>query len=421
MRYGAEEYRSSIRCTIIEAALEYFVSILVSGAYLARITGALGFSDSLTGVLSSFVSLGCLFQLGSVFLIRNAKGTKTPVLAGYTANQLLFVFVYLLPVLPIGQTERTVLFLVCFCSAFAISNLIIPTKTDWFLGLVDDRSRGIFTADKEIISLAGGMLFSFGMGRMIDVLEASGNKAGTFVALAVTLAVLMVLHKLSIFPVKERPKPQKEEKADLRALLAQPMFRRIVLVFILWNIAVYSATPFYGAYQIKELDFSMTFVSILSIAFSVVRASCSRAMGRLADKNGFGSMVRLCFGIAALSFFVNIFTVPANGKALYFLYFCLYAVAMAGINSSIANLIFDHVHGANRRSALAINSAVGGTTGFIATCAMSPVVAHIQQNGNSLWGVSLYPAQFASAVAFVITAALTVYVHFALVRPIGRR
>ena len=62
---------------IIEAALEYFISILVAGSYLATLTSHLGMSDSLTGILSSFISLGCLFQLFSVFLKR--KRVKTIV------------------------------------------------------------------------------------------------------------------------------------------------------------------------------------------------------------------------------------------------------------------------------------------------------------------------------------------------------
>ena len=66
---------------IAEAAFEYFVAILVGGAYLARITGALGFSTSLTGILSSFVSLGCVFQLSSIALFRRAVSVKRPVIA----------------------------------------------------------------------------------------------------------------------------------------------------------------------------------------------------------------------------------------------------------------------------------------------------------------------------------------------------
>ena len=48
---------------IFEAALEYLISILVPGSFLATITKELGISDSLTGILSSVISLGCLFQL----------------------------------------------------------------------------------------------------------------------------------------------------------------------------------------------------------------------------------------------------------------------------------------------------------------------------------------------------------------------
>ena len=56
---------------IIEAAIEYFISILVAGSFLATLTKELGISDSLTGILSSVISLGCLFQLFSIFLRRN--------------------------------------------------------------------------------------------------------------------------------------------------------------------------------------------------------------------------------------------------------------------------------------------------------------------------------------------------------------
>ena len=51
---------------IFEAALEYLISILVTGSFLATITKEIGVSDSLTGILSSVISLGCLFQLLSL-------------------------------------------------------------------------------------------------------------------------------------------------------------------------------------------------------------------------------------------------------------------------------------------------------------------------------------------------------------------
>ncbi len=48
---------------IFEAGPEYLISILVAGSFLATLTRELGISDGLTGILSSIISLGCLFQL----------------------------------------------------------------------------------------------------------------------------------------------------------------------------------------------------------------------------------------------------------------------------------------------------------------------------------------------------------------------
>ena len=190
---------------------------------------------------------------------------------------------------------------------------------------------------------------------------------------------------------------------------------RTLPVILIWHIAQSAATPFYGAYQIKELGFSMTFVSFLSIAYSLVRASVSPALGRLADRRSFSHMAMLCFMIAAAGFLVNTFTVPANGKIFYTAYYCLYAIAMAGINSSMSNLIYDCVQGPGRLGALAISSALGGVCGFISTCIMSPVVAFIQGQGNRLLGLNIYPAQFVSAVAFVITVLLLVYLRLVII------
>ena len=97
---------------------------------------------------------------------------------------------------------------------------------------------------------------------------------------------------------------------------------------------------------------------------------------------------------------------------MYTIYACIHAISMAGINSALTNLIYDHVRGDNRRNALAISSALGGLAGFAATCLMSPVVAFIQEQGNRLFGLALYPAQFVSGVAFVLTVVVVLYLQW---------
>ena len=69
MQKGPKDvYKFSRLMYILEAAFEYFISLLVTGTYLAKITSSLGISDSLTGILTAFVSLGCGFQIIALFL-----------------------------------------------------------------------------------------------------------------------------------------------------------------------------------------------------------------------------------------------------------------------------------------------------------------------------------------------------------------
>lgn len=408
-----EANRASRIWIIIAAALEYFISLMVTGAYLARLTASLGFSDSLTGILSSFVSLGCVFQLGSIAFFRRVRGVKRPIIAFHIVNQSLFALVYLTPVLPLSSGQKTALFLLCFCGAYIVANLLTPQKSSWFISLVDDRARGIFTARKEIVSLLSGMIFTYVTGAVIDQLEAEGRQRLAFILGAAVIFVLMLLYALSLLRIRE--KEEEEKKASsfqaFREILRDKNLLKIVLVGILWHIASGLAYPFYGAYQIKELGFSMTFISILNIAYSLVRVAFSPLMGRYADRHSFSRMVNLCFGVAGAAFLVNCFTVPENGKIFYTAFFCLFAIAMAGINSAITNLVFDYVKGEKRRGALAVNAASSGVAGFAATCAMSPVVAMIQANGNSILGLSLYPAQFVSGAAFLVLVLLILYVR----------
>ncbi len=413
---ACDENRFSRFCYIIEAALEYFISILVSGAYLARITTSLGFSDGLTGILSSFVSLGCVFQLGSIGLFRRIHRAKPVIVSFCIICQLMFGCMYLIPGMPFGPALRTGLFLICFCGAHIVSQLISPQKTSWLMGFVDDGARGRFCANNQIVSLLSGMIFTYLVGIAIDALEAAGRQSLAFVLGGMTIFGLMLLHTLSLLPVKEKSALQQAGMRSLSSLLRDKMFIRIVLISVFWSVVNYCATPFYGAYQIKELGFSMTFISVLSIIYSVVRTLVSPMLGRYADKHSFSRMVIVCFGIVGVSFLINAFTVPANGKILYTIHHCLYAISMGGIGSAMTNLVYDHVKGDARRDALAISSSLSGVAGFATTCLMSPVVSLIQKNGNRLMGISMYPAQFVSAVAFALTVLLVLYVYFFVIR-----
>lgn len=410
-KHHFDEYSGSRFAHVLDAAFEYFQSILLAGTYLAKLTASLGISDSLTGILSSIIALGGTFRIASVYLFPG-QPVKGRVMIFEVLNQLLTIALYMVPLWGFPSGVGIVLFASVLILHHLMLNVSFPAKVSWTTGLIEDRKRGRFTAVKEMISLISGVIFTYSMGAVIDKYEAMGSPEEAFPVCAWVLAGLFVIRMVLLAVIREKRTPRKiHASGGMRAILSQPVMRRLVGLNVLIYIAQYITTPFLGTYQVNELGFSMTFVATLSMVYSAVRIVASFFLGAYADKKGFAKMMQICFGLLGMAFFVNIFTVPANGKIMYTLYYALNAMAMGGMNSGATNLIFDYAPLEQRSQALAVYSSVGGLAGFLTTLAVSPLVSHIQASGNSLFGLSVYAQQVVSAISFVMTGLLMLYMQ----------
>ena len=170
---------------VLEAALEYFIAIIVGGSYLAKITQAIGMSQGLTGILTAFVSLGHVFQIFAL-AFAGKRRVKKLVTVLHTVNQLCFAVIYLIPLVPVPAIVKHVFFIVFLLAGHVLSNLIGAPKIGWMMSFVGEKERGAFAAKKEIVSLLGGMVFSYLVSFVIDYFEATGQLTVAFVVSAIS-------------------------------------------------------------------------------------------------------------------------------------------------------------------------------------------------------------------------------------------
>jgi MFS family permease len=395
---------------IIEAAAEYLISILVTGSFLAVITKELGLSDSLTGILSSVISLGCLFQLLSMAF--HPRRNKRFVIVLSIVNQLLFSSLYIIPLMPLSQIVKTALFISAVFIAYLIYYIAHPKKIAWMMSTVDENKRGSFTSLKEAVSLIAGMTFSYAMGAMVDRFSARGETASSFVICIGIILAFTAAHTLSMAFTADRPVTD-AAKTDLRTgvrrTLTDRRLRGILLLFALYNIASFASRPFYGVYQLNDLHFSLTFISVLSIGSSLFRIAASVLWGRYADKTSFLKMMGGCLIFVILSDVCVMLAFPSNGKIMFTLFYILNGIAQGGINSALTNIIFDCVEYERRADSLAVCQAVSGVIGFIATLAVSPLVSLIQTNGLSVLGIGIHAQQVTAAISLVLMSCCALY------------
>lgn len=404
---------------IFEAGLEYLISILVADMYLASLALELGLDEGVTGVLSSIISLGCLFQL--VAMLLNKGRSKWLVIGLSVLNQLLFMALYFVPLTSWQANAKQIIFIILIVSAYFFYNIAHPKKINWFMSLVDDEHRGRFTAKKEVISLISGVVFNFAMGALVEHYKSIGQIKTAFIICGFAIFGIMVLHTVTMLLTVEKTTEQKAQ-TDKKKLGIIDTFKdknvlKITLVFCLWQISSQSAVPFYGVYKTDALGFSTTFgVAILGAIYALARSIFSFVWGKYADKYSFAKMLRICFAIASLAFFVNIFCRPENGHVIYTIYYVLYAIALGGINSALINLCYDYVAPERRTNALAVSLAISGVCGFLTALAMSPLVNYIKNNGNVFLGINVYAQQVLSLIACIMTIVTMLFVSFALAK-----
>lgn len=414
---NAQDSKRGQRLYIIHAALEYLIAILVSGSFLATLTKNLGFSDSLTGILSSIISLGCIFQMLSMFFRR--KRYKGFVVVMGVANQLLFLLLYIIPLFHIPDSLKTIFFVIFIFTAYLIANIAGPRKTTWMMSLVNDRYRGLFTANKEIISLIAGMTFTYAMGTLIDHFTAKNQMKTAFILSGIIIFVLIFFNTLTLLLTPEPDIPDPPKKSifqSIRELTGNHNLVHVTAIFVLYYISTYVATPFYSTYLIGELDFSLKLISIFSILSSVVRILVSRFWGIYADKTSFTNMIQKCLLILGLGYCFMTLATPTTGYLMYLLYCLFHGAAMGGINSALINLIYDYVDIQKRADALAVCQATSGLSGFLATLMASVLVSYIQNSGNRFLSIPLYAQQLVSLLSALLVFGAILYIKLIILK-----
>lgn len=427
---------------IFEAAFEYFISILVASTFLATLTEYLNFDTATTGVVSSFISLGCVFQLATLFIF-NGKAKKR-VVTFSIINQLLFTLLFVIPLLDGDEGTKRGIFIAVILLAYIIYNIAHPAKINWLMSLVEDKNRGKFTATKEIVSLITGVGFTFAMGGIIDyydskctdyydavsgeIVRNTEELEKAFIIIAVCMVAITIFHTLCMIFTAEKDVKTSSKRSikEVFSVLKDKNVIKVAIAFSLWYIASSATTPFYGAYQKASaesdlgLGFPMWFISILATVYAVARAGFSYFWGYYADKYSFANMIRICFGIAGISFLVNVFCTPSNGWVIYTVHYIIYAIAMAGINSALINLCYDYVGEEKRRDALAICLAMAGLLGFLTSTLMAPLVSYIENNGNFLFGIYVHAPQVTSLIACVMSILCILYISIFMTSKNGR-
>ena len=173
--FSTPDYKRTRKAYVAECTFEYFVSLLVTDAYLSSLLHHMGISDALIGIISSLISFAFLFQLFALFAVRKIVNTKRASIIFHFTSQLFFTSLFFIPFLPFGKEYKTVIVFACVLIAYFGNYLVTSVIYKWGMSFVDNHKRASFAAGKEMVSLICGMVFTIIMGVVIDRFAADGT------------------------------------------------------------------------------------------------------------------------------------------------------------------------------------------------------------------------------------------------------
>ncbi len=400
-QYNSKTYKLARSAYKAQSTFDYFITILAADAFLAKLLTYIGISDALIGIISSFITIAFVFQLLSLILVNKMTNTKKTVLIFDSIGRLFFILIYFVPFLNVPKEIKTAIVIVSILAAYVGQYLIGSIIYKWCNSFVDPNKRGIYSATREIISLALGIVFTLVVGYVFDRYEAMGNVTDSFLFIAILMIVLSICNFVSFLLIKNE-RVEKAHTAGIKEILSGTLgnkrFVNVVILAILWEVAKYITVGFLGVYKTNDLLMSLGTIQIINMFANLSRLAVSAPVGMYSDKTSFAKGFRLGLVFAAIGFFFNIFATPDRIWCIV-VYSIFYACSFAGTNLNSFNITYSYVESDYIVHAIAIKNCIGGIFGFGASLVGGKILSTVQANGNMVFGRQIYGQQILSAIS----------------------
>mgnify|MGYP000853323967 FL=1 len=411
----AKDYWESRKMFIFEGAAAKTIFGLTSAAFLAGYASYLGADQSFNGIIGAIPNLAGAIQMFSPLFLEKLTRRKPIVSTCALIHRLSLAAMVFIPLITGNTTMRLVLLALIYLLSYSFNSFIVPAANNWIVSLTPSNMRGRYFGIRETYMTICFTVITLIMGRVLDIFKDAGKQFAGFIVLFSVVGILALLNYLFLLQIKEPPVKISETKYNLKSILTMPLkdksFRKIVILFFLWNVSLQIGGPFFSVYQVTELELPYTFITIMSLISSATNAFVVRYWGKIADRKSWVFTTKASIGILAVAHMLWYFV--DTRTAYYMLPFLsiMGGISWAGINISIFNIQFEFSPQEGRTIYLGFCSALGGIVGFSSTVMGSRLLKFLQSL-NTVFLFNAGAMQVILALSGVLLVFCTLYIHF---------
>ncbi|NJD01618.1 MAG: MFS transporter [Ruminiclostridium sp.] len=410
-----KDYKNSRTFLIFEGASARIIIAITSGAFLAGFASYLGAGDSFNGIIGSIPVLTFIIQFLSPLVLEKMEKRKYIITILCLIHRLLLGSMLFVPFVVKGQTVRLAVVAVIYFISFLLASFITPAAAGLIIDLVPDNIRGRYFGARESYLLGATTVFTLIMGRVLDIFKNNGNEYGGFIVMFSSVFVLTLVNIIFLSSIKEPPVKRSKIELNLRKVVTIPLkdkkFRKIVLVFLLWNIGTQMGLPFFSVYMVTGLKLNYTYIMAVGMLGTLANTLVVRLWGRLADRKSWLFVLKLSILMLSLThiawFFVNTSTVYALVPFIHI----AGGLSWAGIGISTFNIQFIYSPEEGRTVYIGFNAALSGLMGFLSTLLGSVLLILFSTLKISISSFTIGSMQIIFAISGLLLGVCAAYVH----------
>lgn len=405
-KLSSEEYKLGRNLFIWEGSCAMSIFCLTSGPFLSGFASFLGANDQFNGIIGGIPALAAVAQIFSPMIFEKFQRKKFLIsILAFIYRMILGVLIFI-PIIFAKTNDRLLTLAFLYFFAYVLSALITPSASNWLVSLTPNEIRGEYFGKRDAIIISSNIIFTLGLGKILDIFRTAGNEYGGFSIVFATVVLLAIANFLLLSRIPEPRVITNKTAVNLKSILTIPIkdksFRKVILLFILWSIGLQIAGPFFAVYMVTGLKLDYAYMMIISLLSSVVRIVMSVVWGKVADKKTWVFTTFTSIGLLGFVHFLWSFVTIANYSILYPILAILAGIAWGGIGISLFNIQFMFAPEQGRSVYLGFNAALSGIIGFISTLVGALITGFIGHNSLIVLGLGFGNMQIVFGLSGVL-------------------
>ena len=410
------DYAKSRNISILEGCSARTVFNLTSGAFLAGYASFLGAGDSFNGIIGAIPVLAGVIQLLSPIYFERVEKRKLQVSILNFLHRFILGLMVFIPLIFFDNTPRLLVLSIIYFIAYLAVSFANPATSGLIIDLVPGNIRGKYFGKRESIVIASGMIVSLIMGKVMDTFKSGNNEYGGFV---VTFSIILLLSFANFFfwtMIKEPQLKRSRTTFRIKQIITMPLknagFKKVVIFFVLYNIGLQIAGPFFSVYMVTGLKLEYTYIMLMGVLSTIVNVILVRIWGRIADSRSWDYVLKYSILLLGISHFTWFFVNQSTGSLLIPLLHMTSGVAWAGIGISTFNIQFIYSPEEGRTVYIGFNAALGGLVGFLGTLVGSVLLVIFESMGLHILNFKFGGMQMLFSISGILLTFCAAYVHF---------